>query len=101
MAGDLGMTTKLLGSTPFPSFLIPGIILFGAIGLLPLTAAAITLRRHPIAPLLAVLVGITLIGWITVEMVALAGAGSLAWALYLVLGTMIGSLGIARLRKRS
>ena len=39
-------------------------------------------------------VGLTLIGWIFVEMVVLAGVGSIAWALYLVLGTSIASVGV-------
>jgi hypothetical protein len=47
------------------------------------------------APLAAVAVGLTLIGWISVEMVVLAGIGSLFWAFYLVLGTCIAAAGVA------
>jgi hypothetical protein len=90
----LGMTTRTLAGTPFPSYLIPGIILFAFIGVGPLIAAAITVRRQAVAPLAAVAVGVTLIGWICVEMVFLAGIGSLAWAFYLVLGCCIAALGI-------
>ena len=49
----LGMPVKLLAGSPFPSFLVPGIILFGLIGVAPLMAAAITLRRQELAPLSA------------------------------------------------
>lgn len=91
----LGMSTHLLSGTPFRSFLVPGICLFVLVGVAPLMAAAITVRRQSIAPLAAVAVGLTLIGWITVEMVALAGVGSLAWAFYLVLGTSIAAVGLA------
>ena len=91
----LGMPAKLLAGSPFASYLVPGIILFTLVGLAPLLAAAITVRRHAFAPLAAVAVGLTLIGWVSVEMVVLAGLGSLAWALYLVLGAGIASIGVA------
>src|SRR6202165_5880273 len=91
----LGMPTKLLAGSPFPSFLVPGIILFTFVGLGPLMAAALTVRRQALAPLAAVGVGLTLIGWVSVEMVVLAGLGSLAWTLYLVLGTCIAAIGVA------
>lgn len=90
----LGMPVKLLAGSPFPTFLVPGIILFSLVGLAPLMAATITLRRQALAPLAAVAVGLTLIGWVSVEMVVLAGIGSLAWTLYLVLGASIAAIGV-------
>jgi hypothetical protein len=90
----LGMTAKMLAGSPFHSFLLPGIILFTVIGVGPMLAAALTLRRTAIAPLAAVAVGLVLIGWIAVEMVVLAGPGSLAWAFYLVVGTSLSALGV-------
>gem|GEM_PF-2433138 len=72
----LGMPTKLLAGSPFPNFLVPGIILFTFVGLAPLLAAAITVRRLALAPIAAVVVGLTLIGWVSVEMVVLAGPGA-------------------------
>src|ERR1700730_7443229 len=91
----LGMPTSLLAGSPFSSFLVPGIILFTFVGIAPLIAAAMTLRRQTFAPLAAVAVGLTLVGWVSVEMVVLAGIGSLAWALYLVLGSCISVIGVA------
>jgi hypothetical protein len=91
----LGMPTKLLAGSPFPSYLVPGIVLFTFVGLAPLLAAAMTVRRRAFAPIAAVAVGLTLIGWVSVEMVVLAGLGSLAWALYLVLGVCIAAIGVA------
>jgi hypothetical protein len=91
----LGMPTKLLTGSPFTSYLVPGIVLFTFIGIAPLLAAAMTVRRQAFAPIAAVAVGLTLIGWISVEMVVLAGLGSLAWALYLVLGACIALIGVA------
>ena len=90
----LRMPVKLLAGSPFPSFLVPGIVLFSLVGVAPLIAAAITLRRQALAPLAAIAVGVTLIGWVSVEMVVLAGPGSLAWTLYLVLGASIAAIGV-------
>jgi hypothetical protein len=89
----LGLPTTLLAGSPFPTYLIPGIILITCVGIAPLLAAAITIRRNALAPLAAVAVGLMLIGWISVEMVVLAGPGSLAWTLYLVLGSAIAAIG--------
>lgn len=91
----LGMPTSLLAGSPFPSYLVPGIVLFTFVGIAPLLAAAMTVRRQAFAPVAAVMVGLTLIGWTSVEMVVLAGPGSLAWALYLVLGACIALVGVA------
>jgi len=91
----LGMPTKLLAGSPFPSYLVPGIILFTFVGIAPLVAAAMIVRRQAFAPIAAMAVGLTLIGWVSVEMVVLAGLGSLAWALYLVLGACISAVGVA------
>jgi hypothetical protein len=90
----LGMPTSLLGGSPFTSYLVPGIILFTVIGLGPLLAAALTVRRQAFAPIAAVAVGLILVGWIFIEMVVLAGLGSLVWALYLVLGVCIAAIGV-------
>ena len=90
----LGMPTTLLAGSPFPSYLVPGIVLFTFVGVAPLLAAAMTVRRQAFAPIAAIAVGLTLIGWVSVEMVVLAGPGSLAWALYLVLGACIAMVGL-------
>jgi hypothetical protein len=90
----LGMTTKTLVGSPFQSYLVPGILLFLFVGIAPLLATAITVRRKALAPFAAVAVGLTLVGWISVEMVVLAGLGSLAWTFYLVLGTCIAAVGV-------
>lgn len=97
----LGMTVKSLAATPFQSFLVPGILLFTFVGVGPFVAAALTARRQAIAPLAAVAVGVTLLGWVTVEMVMLAGFVSLLWAFYVALGTAIVALGVAWRRSES
>jgi hypothetical protein len=90
----LGMPTRLLEGSPFSSYLVPGIVLFTFLGVAPMLVAAMTVRRHAIAPMAAVAVGVTLIGWVSVEMVVLAGFGSLAWAFYLLLGASIAAVGV-------
>ena len=94
----LGMSARNLAGTPFHSFLVPGLLLFTFVGIGPFVAAAITARRQALAPLAAVAVGLTLMVWVSVEMVMLAGFISLLWALYLTLGTAIAALGVAWLR---
>jgi hypothetical protein len=91
----LGVPLRMLAGTPFHSFLVPGLLLFTFVGLGPMAAAAITARRRAIGPLAAFAVGLTLMGWITVEMVIFAGLTSLFWAFYLVLGTVIAAVGVA------
>jgi hypothetical protein len=91
----LGVSLSMLTGTPFHSFLVPGLLLFTFVGLGPMVAAAITARRRAIGPLAAFAVGLTLIVWITVEMVIFAGVTSLFWAFYLVLGTVIVAAGAA------
>jgi hypothetical protein len=88
----LGMPQSLLASSPFTSFLIPGLLLF--------VASVLTMFRSRAAPFVTFAAGAAVVGWITVEMVMLAGFGSLAWAAYLVLGTSIAALGVAAVRNR-
>ena len=91
----LGVPLSMLAGTPFRSFLVPGLLLFTFVGVAPIVAAAVTTRRRAIGPLAALAVGLTLMGWITVEMVIFAGLTSLFWAFYLVLGTVIAAVGVA------
>ena len=91
----IGVPLKMLAGTPFHSFLVPGLLLFTFVGVAPIVAAAITARRLAIGPLAALAVGVTLMSWITVEMVIFAGLTSLFWAFYLVLGTVIAAVGLA------
>src|SRR3984893_15636474 len=97
----LGMPTKLLSGSPFSSYLVPGLVLFTLIGLAPLLAATITVRRQALAPLAAVAVGLTLIGWVSVEMVLFAGISSLLWVFYLLLGTCMVAIGVTWRRSSS
>lgn len=94
----IGISVSVLANSPFSSFFIPGLVLFAVIGLGPIAAAILSYRRPRVAPIAAGLVGFILMGWVTVEMVMLAGPTSLLWAVYLVLGAGLASLGVASSR---
>ena len=61
-----------MAGSPFDTYFVPGLILFGVIGLGPLVAAVLTWVRHPLAPVGAFIVGAGLLVWIAVE-VAIIG----------------------------
>lgn len=62
---------SLLQHSPFHSYLIPGIILFVANGLLSLSVLWLTLRRHPGYGWWVTAQGCVLLGWLIVEIVML------------------------------
>ena len=61
-----------LAGSPFDTYLIPGLILFGVVGLGPFVAARLAWLRHPLAPAAAFVVGAGLLIWVAVE-VAIIG----------------------------
>lgn len=64
---SIGLPPKLLASTPFTSFLIPGLILL-VIGLGSSIAAALVVRNTPRADGAAFLAGLVLFGWTVIQM---------------------------------
>lgn len=58
-----------LKGSPFETYFVPGLILFCALGLGPLAAAELARRRHTLAPLAALGVGVALLIWMMVEIV--------------------------------
>ena len=97
--------SALVGS-PFDTYLMPGLILFGVLGLGPLVAARLVWLRHPLAPTAAFVVGSGLLIWVAVE-VAIIGYsnepplqaiyGILGVAIVLVAGRWLLSVGLPRL----
>jgi len=79
-----------LAGSPFDTYLVPGLILFGVLGLGPLIAARLAWLRHPLAPAAAFIVGAGLLIWVAVE-VAIIGYSNEPplQAIYLVLGIVI------------
>jgi hypothetical protein len=61
-----------LAGSPFDTYFVPGLILFGVVGLGPLIAARLACLRHPLAPTAAFVVGAGLLIWVAVE-VAIIG----------------------------
>ena len=79
-----------LAGSPFDTYLVPGLILFGVLGLGPLVAALLAWLRHPLAPTAAVVVGVGLLIWVAVE-VAIIGYSNEPplQAIYVILGVAI------------
>lgn len=63
----LGMTTEMLGKSPFSDFTIPGLLLAGVIGGFYFVAGVLVLRRHRLAVLATGAAGIALMTWISVQ----------------------------------
>src|ERR1700676_2170695 len=66
------LPVSALRDSPFETYFEPGLILFCALGLGPLAAALLAWRRHPLAPIAALGVGIALLIWMAVE-IAIVG----------------------------
>jgi hypothetical protein len=84
-----------LQGSPFDSYLVPGMVLFGVLGIGPLVAVALALRRHALAPAAAFGVGVALMVWLAVE-IALIGYTNEPplQPFYIVLGTAIVVVGL-------
>jgi hypothetical protein len=76
----MGMPHRFLDYSPFHSFLIPGIILLLANGVLPLLIMLVAIRRWRGYGWWVAFQGCILTGWITVEVIMLRGVG---WPHYL------------------
>jgi hypothetical protein len=89
-----------LAGSPFDTYFVPGLILFGALGLGPLIAAALALRGHRLAPLAAIGTGATLLAWLAVE-IAIVGYSNNPplQPFYLLLGIIISMVGLSWLAK--
>jgi hypothetical protein len=79
-----------LAGSPFDTYFVPGLILFGVLGLGPLIAARVAWLRHRLAPTAAFVVGASLLIWVAVE-VAIIGYSNEPplQAIYGVLGVAI------------
>lgn len=85
-----------LAGSPFDTYLVPGLILFGVLGLGPLVAVVMTLRRHRLAPVAAVMTGMAILAWLAVE-IAIVGYTSEPplQPIYLGLGVAVVAVGLA------
>jgi len=85
-----------LKGSPFETYFVPGLILFCALGLGPLAAAWLAWRRHPLAPIAALGVGVTLLIWMAVE-IAIVGYSNRPplQPFYILLGAVITGVGLS------
>lgn len=65
---NMGFDTAILAGSPFPDFLVPGLILGGVFGVGSLVVAMMGLRHDPIAPFLAFGIGCAQMIWIAVQL---------------------------------
>lgn len=103
LAGGIGLLTNLMAppleylqGSLFTSYLLPGLSLMVIVGGSALAAMILLLRRHPLSQLAAILTGVMIIGFETVEIMiigALAGVARGLQVFYLCLGMEIIILG--------
>jgi uncharacterized membrane protein len=94
----LGIPQGWIESTVFGSYLIPGLYLLAMNGLAMVALAALTVRRHWIAPWLTGALGVGLIIWIAVEIVTLPETMILTWV-FLAIGFALGFIALFWLRR--
>ena len=83
----LQMPLDMLKDSPFPNYLIPGIILFLINGIGQLTAGVLTFRKHVLSAHVGAVFGMGLMIWIFVQ-VNLIGGGHILQYLYFALGVI-------------
>jgi len=90
------LPVSALRGSPFDSYVMPGLILFGVLGLGPLAAALLVRLRHPLAPVAGFAVGVGLLIWLAVE-ISIVGYTNdpPLQPFYLLLGAAITGVGLA------
>ena len=89
------LAVSALQGSPFDTYFVPGMILFGVIGIGPLLAAGLVWLRHRWAPLATILVGIVLLIWLAVEIAIIGYSDNPPLQpVYLLLGATITVVGL-------
>lgn len=89
---SVGLPLAVLRGTPFADFLVPGLLLAGAVGTSTLAAAALLLLGRRRAPEAALVAGAVVTGWIATQ-VALLGYLSPLQPAVAFLGLVLLALG--------
>jgi hypothetical protein len=90
-----------LKGSPFDTYFVPGLILFGVLGIGPLLAARLVWLRHRLAPLATCVVGVALLVWLAVEIAIVGYSGNPPLQpFYLLLGVAITIVGLIWLASR-
>ncbi len=95
---SIGLPQGWIEATVFGNYLIPGLYLLLMNGLGMLVLAALTARRHWIAPWLTGTLGVGLIIWILVEVLVMPETMFLTW-LFLGIGVVMGFVALYWLRE--
>jgi hypothetical protein len=91
-----------LKGSPFDTYFVPGLILFGVLGLGSLAAALLAWLQRPLAPVAAFMVGVALLIWIGVEIAVIGYSNDPPLQpIYLLLGAVITVVGLDWLRASS
>jgi hypothetical protein len=91
----LPLPLAALRGSPFDTYFVPGLILFGALGLGSLVAARLAWLGHPMAPVAASVVGVVLLIWIAVEIAVIGYSNEPPLQpFYLLLGAAITTVGL-------
>lgn len=83
------MSTALLASTPFPDFLIPGVVLCLIVGGVNLIAVIRNMQTHRLRYNWAIAGAVMLIGWVIVQMLLIAELHWLQFVYLAVAGMML------------
>jgi hypothetical protein len=96
--GSIGLPAGWIESTPFGSYLVPGIYLFAVNGLGMLLLATLIALRHWLAPWLTGFLGVGLITWILVQLAVMPETMVLQW-IFLAIGLGLGCIALVWLRR--
>ncbi len=94
----IGVPQGWIEASVFGSYLVPGLYLLLMNGVAMLALAALTVRRHWIAPWLTGMLGVGMIIWIAVEVIALPETMILTWV-FLAVGIVLGFIALFWLRR--
>lgn len=81
----LGMTTNWLKGSPFHTFFLPGLYLFGINGISNLINSILLFRKYKFAGIIGLFLGILLVLWIIVQVIII-GFSSVLQPIYFVIG---------------
>ena len=90
---SMGFTTAMLAGSPFPDFLVPGLVLAGLFGIGSFVVAAMGIRNHPSAPFLAFAIGCAQMIWIAIELAVIGEFSFLHPTMFLV-GAVIAAASV-------
>lgn len=97
---SLGFPEAVRDALPFPTFFVPGLVLFFAVGGASLAAAIATTMRARVAPKLSMFAGVMLTGWMVVQLALVPGLAAIQ-LVYLALGLGMLALAVRRALARA